>query len=132
MRSMARLRTGTAVLHIQLFLRHRALCQQMLKVQARHPQFCQAIELFTPQVLAMSSTGHSNYRMASDQPGAVPLVASRHTFSTPNSMRKICMRPEFDPTLNGGLDKLHRYHREAATDALLRAGAGVQATSLSA
>lgn len=32
------------------------------------------------------------------------------------------MRPEFDPTLNGGLDKLHRYHREAAADALIRLG----------
>ncbi|AHX26485.1 hypothetical protein DEDE109153_10395 [Deinococcus deserti] len=30
------------------------------------------------------------------------------------------MRPEFDPTLNGGLDKLHRYHREAAADAVLQ------------
>lgn len=23
------------------------------------------------------------------------------------------MRTEFDPTINGGLDKLHRYHQEA-------------------
>lgn len=30
------------------------------------------------------------------------------------------MRPEFAPDLNGAWDKLHRYHREAATDTALR------------
>ncbi|MFC4638866.1 hypothetical protein ACFO0D_11000 [Deinococcus hohokamensis] len=30
------------------------------------------------------------------------------------------MRLEFDPTLNGGLDKLNRYHRDAAVDAACR------------
>ncbi|GGK22613.1 hypothetical protein GCM10008955_15130 [Deinococcus malanensis] len=41
------------------------------------------------------------------------------------------MRAEFDPTLNGGLDKLNRYHREAATEAALRAGTVRQTISLS-
>ncbi|GGK34480.1 hypothetical protein GCM10008955_30640 [Deinococcus malanensis] len=30
------------------------------------------------------------------------------------------MRIEFDPTLNGGLDKLHRYHQEAVVHAAHR------------